>query len=91
MKKIEAIPPLSALAQPVRLDMFMTIAKHDEGISASDVAAASKVHLSTASAHLTILRNAGLVTSQRDGRTIIYSPVKRRLRDVIDFLSAIAS
>ena len=87
---MDAIPPLSALAQPARLELFMTIARHGEGISATEAAEQSGVNLSTASAHLTILRNAGLVTSQRSGRTITYRAVKARLAAVARFLATIA-
>lgn len=87
---MDAIPPLSALAQPARLELFMTIARHKEGIGATEAAELSGVNLSTASAHLTILRNAGLVTSERIGRAIIYTAVRARLRAVVEFLGAIA-
>jgi ArsR family transcriptional regulator len=69
-----AIKRLSALAQESRLPVFRLLIKAGpEGVAAGDIARALEITPNTLSAQLTILANAGLVTSRRDGRSIIYA------------------
>ncbi len=44
-----------------------------------------RLEQSVASQHLAILRNAGIVTTNRNGKFIFYSPAYERLEDVIKF------
>ena len=74
MESIAAIKRLSALAQEGRLDVFRLLIKAGpEGMAAGDIARAVSTPANTLSAQLTILANAGLVRSRRDGRSIIYA------------------
>ncbi len=65
---------LSALAQEGRLEVFRLLVRAGpDGIAAGDIARAVSVPANTLSAQLTILANAGLVRSRREGRSIIYA------------------
>lgn len=58
-----------ALANPGRLELLDILAQGPRGVE--DLAAAAEMGLSTCSAHLQSLRDAGLVDSVRDGRRIV--------------------
>jgi DNA-binding transcriptional ArsR family regulator len=74
MESSNAIRRLAALAQDGRLAAFrLLIRTGREGLAAGDIARALGVTPNTLSAQLNILANAGLVTSRRDGRSIIYA------------------
>ena len=63
---------LRALAHPVRLGILRRLAT-EPGICACDFTEFFDVSQPTISAHLKVLREAGLVTSRRVGTTICYS------------------
>jgi len=68
------IKRLSALAQESRLAVFRLLIKAGpEGVAAGEIARTLEITPNTLSAQLTVLSNAGLVTSRRDGRSIIYA------------------
>ena len=74
MKKPDAIAALAALAQDSRLDVYrLLVQAGPDGMSAGDVAAALKIAPNTLTFHFDRLREAGLVTVRRDGRSMIYS------------------
>ena len=54
--------------------------------AAGDLARSLRVPQNTLSSHLLILVNAGLVTSRRDGRSIIYSIHLAGTRRLLSFL-----
>jgi ArsR family transcriptional regulator len=62
---------LSALADPVRLSIVRQMAGAD-GVCACDFTECCTVSQPTISHHLKVLREAGLVTSERSGTNIIY-------------------
>jgi len=69
-----AVKRLSALAQDSRLAVFRLLVKAGPaGLAAGEIARALEITPNTLSAQLTVLANAGLVTSRRDGRSIIYA------------------
>lgn len=69
-----AVTRLSALAQAHRLAIFRLLMRAGpEGLAAGDIARSVGLVPNTLSSHLTILSNAGLISSRRDGRSIIYS------------------
>lgn len=71
-KRLTAV--LSALAQPIRLDaMSLLVEAAPGGMPSSEVAAAVKSEPSNMSVHFRMLTMAGLVTSERRSRQIIYS------------------
>ena len=63
---------LAALADPVRLSIVRQLAE-DDGVCACDFTECCDVSQPTISHHLRVLREAGVVTSVRQGTNIIYS------------------
>jgi ArsR family transcriptional regulator len=63
---------LSALADPVRLSFVRQLAEND-GICACDFSECCTVGQPTISHHLKVLREAGVLTSERQGTNIVYS------------------
>ncbi len=73
MEMKAAVAALGALAQESRLRVFRLLIQHGEaGLAAGRIASAVGVPHNTLSTHLAILQNAGLVTSRRESRSIIY-------------------
>ena len=73
MESETAILSLAALAQSTRLDAFRLLVKHEpDGIPAGELARLLDVPQNTMSAHLAILSRAGLISSERQSRSIIY-------------------
>lgn len=60
-----------ALGNPKRLELLDLLAQGPRSVE--DLAAAAALGMSTCSAHLQTLREAGLVESRRDGKRIFYS------------------
>src|SRR5450755_3256376 len=74
MESNGAVRRLSALAQAPRLAIFRLLVKvGPDGAPAGMIARALDVAPNTLSAQLNLLANAGLITSRRDGRSIIYA------------------
>lgn len=60
-----------ALASGKRLELLELLAQHPRGVGAlADIAG---LNVTTVSAHLQVLKEAGLVTSRRDGTSITYA------------------
>src|SRR3954447_93562 len=72
MKDDPRIPLLKELADPVRLNAIDMLSNVGSA-SVSEIAAHLKVSLPQLSNHLRRLRDAGLVTMQREGRQVIYA------------------
>jgi ArsR family transcriptional regulator len=82
-----ALDALGALAQASRLDAFTLLVRHaPHGLAAGEVARRLEVPQNTMSAHLGILHRAGLVTGERQGRSIIYHADLEGLRALMLFL-----
>jgi ArsR family transcriptional regulator len=64
---------LQALADPVRLSIIRQIAACDGAVCACDFTECCTVSQPTISHHLKVLREAGVVASERQGTNIIYS------------------
>lgn len=87
MESESAILALAALAQPTRLEVFRLLVRHEpEGRPAGEIAQAVGVPANTLSSHLAVLARAGLVTSERRSRSIIYRADLERLRTLVLFL-----
>jgi ArsR family transcriptional regulator, arsenate/arsenite/antimonite-responsive transcriptional repressor len=63
---------LAALADPVRLSFVRQLAEND-GVCACDFSECCSVSQPTISHHLKVLREAGVVTSERQGTNVVYS------------------
>ena len=87
MEPQSAIGALSALAHPGRLEVFRLLVRAGpEGMAAGDIARATGSLANTLSTNLNVLAGAGLVSSRRDGRSIIYAAGYDRMRDLLAFL-----
>ena len=74
MERLIAVTALAALAQDKRLDAYrLLVAAGPDGMPAGQVAAALDLAPNTLSFHFDRLRQAGLVTVRRDGRSLIYA------------------
>ncbi|MBT8037699.1 MAG: metalloregulator ArsR/SmtB family transcription factor [Verrucomicrobiae bacterium] len=88
MKPNEAVTALSALAQPTRLDIFRLLVRHGErGLCAGDISQQLETPKPTLSFHLKELSHAGLIESDRVGRSITYRLRISGMRDLMAFLS----
>jgi ArsR family transcriptional regulator len=82
-----AVSALSALAHQGRLDVFRMLVKAGPGgLAAGDIARAADILPNTLSASLNVLSHAGLITSRREGRSIIYIAAYEQMRDLLAFL-----
>lgn len=87
MNNEQAILALSALAQPTRLDAFRALVRSaPEGMAAGKLAEKLDVPQNTLSTHLGILQRAGLVSSTRQSREVIYRPELELMRELTLFL-----
>lgn len=83
---------MSALSQPTRLDVLTRlVAALPEGVSAGDLATASRAAPSAMSAHLAILSRAGLVRSTKRGRSVVYKAATKPLDGLVEFLALLRS
>ena len=88
MDTSQAIDAFSALAHETRLTVFRLLIKEGEnGLSAGIIAQQLKVQPSTLTAHLHILRRAGLIQSTRQKQKIVYSADIPGTRDLLRFLT----
>ncbi len=88
MKKPHAIAALAALAQDNRLDVFrLLVEAGPEGMPAGSVAAALKLAPNTLTFHFDRLRDAGLVTVRRDGRSMIYAAQFETMNALLSYLT----
>jgi len=89
MEESTAVLALAALAQAARLRVFRAlVGAGPEGMTPGGLAALLDVPASTLSFHLKELMHAGLVTQQRDGRSLIYRPAIERMNDLLAYLTA---
>ena len=87
METSSVVAALSALAHEGRLEIFRLLVRTGaDGLAAGEIARATGVLPNTLSNNLNILNQAGLVTSRRDGRSIIYRAAYDRMRDLLGFL-----
>jgi DNA-binding transcriptional ArsR family regulator len=88
MKKTDAVVALAALAQDNRLDVFrLLVQAGPDGMSAGSLADTLDVAPNTLTFHLDRLREAGLVTVQRNGRSMIYAARFETMNALLAFLT----
>lgn len=81
---METTSALSALARDGRLEVFRRLVRAgSDGMAAGEIARATGVLPNTLSSNLNILSAAGLVLSQRRGRSIIYTAAFHQMRDLL--------
>jgi len=67
----EAVQVQKAVAHPARLRVLLML--RDGPLCGCQISAITKLAASTVSAHLSVLRGAGLVSERKDGRWVEYS------------------
>jgi len=88
MKNSMVIAALGALAQETRLRIFrVLVQKGPQGMSAGEIGQRLGLPSPTLSFHLNQLRFAGLVTSRRQGRSIICSANFRTMNGLLAYLT----
>ena len=88
MKKHDALAALAALAQDNRLDVFRLLVEAGrDGMPAGAVAEALKLAPNTLTFHFDRLRDAGLVTVRREGRSMIYAARYEAMNALIAYLT----
>jgi DNA-binding transcriptional ArsR family regulator len=87
MKASAAIERLSALSQEHRLAVFRLLVQAGaDGLSAGAIAEALGVPNSSLSFHLAHLNRAGLVTQERQHRSLIYRADYAAMNDLVGYL-----
>lgn len=87
MESTPALEAFAALSQSTRLDAFRLIVKHEpHGLAAGEVARLLDVPQNTMSSHLAVLARAGLISSERQSRSIIYRAKLDQVRELASFL-----
>jgi DNA-binding transcriptional ArsR family regulator len=77
----------SALADPRRILILYALAEQPRNVS--DLAQAISISQPAASRHLNILRERGMVSSQRDGQSVIYQLRDERTIQALDLLRGV--
>jgi ArsR family transcriptional regulator, arsenate/arsenite/antimonite-responsive transcriptional repressor len=89
MEKEQAVTALAALAQDNRLDVFrLLVNAGPDGLSAGAIAERLKLAPNTLTFHFDRLRNAGLVTVRRAGRSMIYAARYDSMNALLAYLTA---
>jgi len=88
MEKSDAVAALAALAQDSRLDVHRLLVRAGpEGMPAGKVASALELAPNTLTFHFDRLRQAGLVTVRREGRSMIYAARYDTMNGLISYLT----
>jgi ArsR family transcriptional regulator len=84
----KALIAFYALSQETRLKVFKILVEYGKtGTAAGTISDRLKIPHNTLSFHLSNLSQAGLVTSRKDGRSIIYSANTKAIESLIGYLS----
>ena len=83
-----AVAALGALAQASRLEVFrLLVRRGPAGLAAGEISERVGVPPTTLSFHLSQLSHAGLVTSRREGRSILYAADYGGMQGLMGFLT----
>jgi DNA-binding transcriptional ArsR family regulator len=84
----EVVEALAALAQALRLRTFRAlVVAGSEGLTPSALANLLQIAPSALSFHLKALSHAGLVSSQANGRNLIYRAEFARMNELLTYLT----
>jgi ArsR family transcriptional regulator len=87
MELFSALEAFASLSQETRLRVFKLVIEYGStGITPSKIAASLKIPDNTLSFHLSHMAKAGLVSSRREGRSLIYVAKTAVIQDLIGFL-----
>ncbi|PYQ01408.1 MAG: transcriptional regulator [Acidobacteria bacterium] len=82
------VDALGALAQESRLAVFrLLVRRGPAGLPAGEISERVGVPPTTLSFHLAQLSHAGLVSSRREGRSILYAADYEAMQGLLDFLT----
>jgi ArsR family transcriptional regulator, arsenate/arsenite/antimonite-responsive transcriptional repressor len=88
MEETAVIKALAALAQPVRLKTFRAlVVAGGDGMTPGALVELLDTPAATLSFHLKELLNAGLVTQERDGRSLIYRAAYDQMNALLSFMT----
>lgn len=88
--KIEnAAKMMKAIAHPIRLSILGYLADAEE-LTVTNIHALVKIEQSTASHHLGILKDKGIVISRREGKNTYYTMKNKNLNNLIECISVCA-
>jgi len=88
MEKTGALAALAALAQESRLDIFRLLVQAGaEGMPAGHIGERLGLPSATLAFHLKELRNAGLATCTRNGRSLIYAAAYPTMNALLGYLT----
>jgi ArsR family transcriptional regulator, arsenate/arsenite/antimonite-responsive transcriptional repressor len=88
MNTPDAVAALAALAQTSRLSIFRILVQAGtQGMSAGSLSDATQIAPSSLSFHLKEMLHAHMVTSQQDGRFVIYYANYSTMNDLLQFLT----
>ena len=77
---------LSALASPTRMRVLSLLIESRNGVSSGDIAEALGIPRNLMSSHLVLLRRAGIISSSKSGRSVIYQAVGESVVQLADHL-----
>ena len=80
---------LSAMGHETRLKILQALAERRDGMSSTEIAEHVGVMPTNTSAHLNVLRAAGLISSEKKGRVVTYRlqpNMLKQIRNEIDDL-----
>ncbi len=78
-----------ALSDPKRLCVLETLASGERSVS--DLSRDAGCQIPNMSQHLAVLRSAGLVTTRRDGNTVLYRLTDQRVLDAYRLIATLGS
>ncbi len=88
MDETAAVKALAALAQPVRLRLFRAlVVTGPQGMTPGTMAEGLGISASALSFHLKELANAGLVTSERASRNLVYRAAFGQMNGLLAYLT----
>jgi ArsR family transcriptional regulator, arsenate/arsenite/antimonite-responsive transcriptional repressor len=88
MKKEQAIAALGALAQETRLDIYrLLVQAGGDGLAAGKIGEELSLPSATLAFHLKELKYAGLVSFQREGRSLIYAAIYPTMNALLAYLT----
>ena len=88
MDEAAVVKALAALAQPVRLQVFRAlVVSGPKGLTPGVMQDGLAIPASTLSFHLKELANAGLVTTERDSRSLIYRAWFDHMNGLLGYLT----
>jgi len=73
-----------AMGNPLRMEIVHLL--RSGPLNVNDIASGVEQHQATVSRNLTVLRNAGIVVTERDGNNVVYQIANPKLVDVCDLM-----